>query len=51
MPAQKQLKTHDKTSQVSLREGYQPTGDKVDLSRIKPPKQETAAQKPKNSSK
>lgn len=30
-----------------FRKGYQPTGDRVDLSKVKPPQQGTAAQKPK----
>jgi len=51
MPAQKELKTEKKPSQAPLREGYQPVGARVDLSKIRPPKQETAAKKPQNSGK
>lgn len=40
-------KTEDKISYIPSGGGYQPVGAAVDLSKVKPPRQETAAQKPK----
>ena len=46
MATQAQSKTQDKSQPAPLREGYQPVGAKVDLSKVKPPRQATAAHKP-----
>ena len=46
MVEQRQTDTQSQPAEASVRKGYQPTGAKVDLSKVKPPRQGTAAQKP-----
>ena len=46
MVEQRQTHTQSQPAETSVGKGYQPTGAKVDLSKVKPPQQGTAAQKP-----
>jgi hypothetical protein len=46
MAEQRQTDTQNQPAEAPVRKGYQPTGTRVDLSQVKPPRQGTAAQKP-----
>ena len=46
MVEQRQTDTQSQPAETPVRKGYQPTGAKIDLSKVKPPQQGTAAQKP-----
>jgi hypothetical protein len=46
MVEQRQTDTQNQPAETHVRKGYQPTGSRVDLSKVKPPRQGTAAQKP-----
>ena len=46
MVEQRPTDTQSQPTEVPVRKGYQPTGTKVDLAKVKPPRQGTAAQKP-----